>query len=758
MWFRSFVGCFGIFERTESSTFYDLDDDTDCSALQKSAETAERKLCKYCQSINIEVLGKIKGRSHAPNIETVRRNAGFCSLCRWLQSMKWYHPRAKGPLQSPKLGSLSYHIQNVCGADGKIATQLWFKTIHGLHTQPLLVFTYQGAVPAYSKIDLILTICTGDAAARYFKVPTRRTISDTSSTYTFDTAMAWLKSCQTQHDCQSIQLPLPKSTARWGNYKFQLPWDDRLWASSERSTTRTTNPSRSSTDGSWDERGNGRILPGRLVDLRQFSLLRPNQARIIDTVDIDFAKKQKKDGFYATLSYCRGSEDFYVIKELNMESAYTGIPYDNLPRTFKDAFYITKNLGVNFLWIDALCILQDSETDWKIESAKMAYIYTQAIFCIAADSSYGANGGCFNNRADQKPADGLIEIKKRLSDGTTESTLVVYKPDQEKSPTAIHDSPLSLRAWTYQERLLSTRILHYTSEQLFWECQDQLILPEDNVLIYTKPKPQINNLTTPNEALESWYCSIVEQYSSLKLSDPERDKLSGIAGLARLYHKTIQKPYVVGIWLCSSSVSPHQGLSWYLASCPIEQQPSHQRQNSFSWVSVNQPVKFLSGGNKQNFPFDIKDWTVSLKNKHDIFGSVNACSLTLNVLLKAGRLERRNCCSCENTCWVVMIKIFGEEIEIVLGTVFIDKGEDMKEQNVWSFPVSNSGVLVAVRDKEIFRRVGLVVLPRFRFKGWVDCGRCEVQEVSEREREKRFQFWKVRDWFRGCELEKIKLV
>ncbi|OCL08000.1 HET-domain-containing protein, partial [Glonium stellatum] len=79
--------------------------------------------------------------------------------------------------------------------------------------------------------------------------------------------------------------------------------------------------------------------------------------------------------------------------EANLEQSRMRLPYHNLPRTFQDAFLITKKLGLEYLWIDALCIVQDSEEDWKIESAKMPYIYSQALFCIAADSSANASSG-----------------------------------------------------------------------------------------------------------------------------------------------------------------------------------------------------------------------------------------------------------------------------------------------------------------------------------------------------------------------------
>ncbi|KAK3984096.1 heterokaryon incompatibility protein-domain-containing protein [Cladorrhinum sp. PSN332] len=876
-WFRSLVGCCSFSKRTGCSTCSnDGDDDTDSSALEqkKPAELPDKKLCKYCQSITIEALGKPKGRSHAPNIETVRRNAEFCSLCRWLQDMKWYHPRAKGqgPLQSPKLGSLSYHIRNVGGAAGEGAaattTEMWFKTIHGLHTRSMLVYTHQG-----------------DAAARYFNVPTKRMLSNTASAQTFDRARAWLKRCQTEHDCASLEIPLPNSTVHWLNRKLQLPWDEKLWAS-----------------------GGGRILPGRLIDLCNFSLSQPDQARLVDTADIEAAEKNKKHGFYSTLSYCRGGEEFLHMYKTATDnstdsSARAEIPFNSLPRTFQDAFQISKNLGVNFLWIDALCILQDDgqagsdddddDDDWDMESAKMAYIYSQAVFCIAADSSYGASGGCFNNHNNnnknsndnnnktgtgQKPADGRIEIRNRLEGGVgtstaTESTLVVHKAALGDScePAAIRDGPLARRGWAYQERILSTRVLHYTSEQLFWECRrkkgvggyhhimaeededgddDDAINASWTYARYRAPSATMNARGVKGytdacdagvdgrDAVESWCCDVVEEFSARALTNPEKDKLPALAGVARLYRKAIKRPYVAGVWLCQLGF----GLGWYLTSpAPVVVVAGTDRNNSFSWISVHghEGVKYKRGGGGNrvlygaeagagagadgvaDIPLTVEDWNVSLSNKHDVFGAVGPCSLTLRVLLKPGKLVQRKCSQCQSTCWTVVVaaeilpgdNVSGDDGVVEMGTAMMDTLGDLHPQDVWLFPISNVGrhlhiLLVSPVSVSVpvpvpsgsgsgsgsdspqggrrrrrrrrrrngtttenstcapkrFRRLGLLILPRFRFKQtdgrpWADCGRCEMMMGSSPpEREKKYQFWKMKDWFRGCEMQRIKLV
>jgi hypothetical protein len=75
-----------------------------------------------------------------------------------------------------------------------------------------------------------------------------------------------------------------------------------------------------------------------------------------------------------------------------------GIPVQSMPQTFKDAVKITRKFGIRYLWIDALCILQDSKSDWEVQATEMAAIYRNSVFTIAADNATDSSGGCFANR------------------------------------------------------------------------------------------------------------------------------------------------------------------------------------------------------------------------------------------------------------------------------------------------------------------------------------------------------------------------
>jgi hypothetical protein len=125
-----------------------------------------------------------------------------------------------------------------------------------------------------------------------------------------------------------------------------------------------------------------------------------------------------------------------------------GILLHDLPRTFQDAIYITNFLRVRHIWIDSLCIIQDSKEDWQREAAKMADIYHQSYLTIAASWAPCGNVGLFK----QTP---VLEVL-----GTIARPAIRH----------IHDDashfPLMGRAWAYQERILSPRLLHFGPQEI----------------------------------------------------------------------------------------------------------------------------------------------------------------------------------------------------------------------------------------------------------------------------------------------------
>ncbi|RMY12857.1 hypothetical protein D0866_14157 [Hortaea werneckii] len=133
-----------------------------------------------------------------------------------------------------------------------------------------------------------------------------------------------------------------------------------------------------------------------------------------------------------------------------------------LPRTYRQAVYLARQLGINHVWIDALCIVQDDNEDWQRESSRMAEIYSGAYIVFVAAAAADVEGG-LDISADLKDWRHLTEHQVRAG-----SMWVRFK-DHKSDVCAF--LPISTRAWTYQERRLAKRCLIFGESEVVWECR-----------------------------------------------------------------------------------------------------------------------------------------------------------------------------------------------------------------------------------------------------------------------------------------------
>lgn len=176
---------------------------------------------------------------------------------------------------------------------------------------------------------------------------------------------------------------------------------------------------------------------------------------------------------YAALSHCWGDHQSCITQANNLKARTAGIPWPTIPKTFQDAIRFCLELDINFLWIDALCIIQDDVADWEIESAKMADIYQNAFITLAATRASSDRGGCFDEVMQRVPQHTL----ESSLDGTARRIMVREKlthwvmPPTQRSKD-LH--PLLTRGWVFQERILSPRVLHFSSREMIWECRQEV--------------------------------------------------------------------------------------------------------------------------------------------------------------------------------------------------------------------------------------------------------------------------------------------
>ncbi|KAM6513776.1 hypothetical protein FALCPG4_014991 [Fusarium falciforme] len=171
-------------------------------------------------------------------------------------------------------------------------------------------------------------------------------------------------------------------------------------------------------------------LPSRVIDVGSEG----QDPRIVET--------NSQLGEYLTLSYCWGGISNGKTVSTNLQERLVGISLHALCKTHQDAIDLTRRLGFRYLWIDALCIVQDDTADWAAEAARMWEIYRDSALTIAADSSKSGNGGIYSRRRNELVAMGainIVEVPQRLSEDGE---------DKASSEEALAPAPaLSKSAW-----------------------------------------------------------------------------------------------------------------------------------------------------------------------------------------------------------------------------------------------------------------------------------------------------------------------
>lgn len=275
--------------------------------------------------------------------------------------------------------------------------------------------------------------------------------------------------------------------------------------------------------------------PKRLIDVGRST--RP--IRVIETQGRAFQ--------YIALSHCWGSKQPLMATKSSWNKLTVNILFDDLPPLFQDAVIITRQLGLRYLWIDSLCIIQDSLRDWETESGKMASIYQNSYVTISATNASDGGGRCLSDR--QKPVKIPYENSTKKEFALRARVYPDHHPDANGNP-ATPTGPLTSRAWALQEHVLSTRVLHYTATELMFECRTSYrceCMPERKTRITTPAL--IPRAVASKKASAIWtaWHHIVEQYSTRDLTMPG-DKLPAISGIATKIRKATHTEYIAGLW------------------------------------------------------------------------------------------------------------------------------------------------------------------------------------------------------------------
>ncbi|RFN46296.1 het-domain-containing protein [Fusarium flagelliforme] len=209
----------------------------------------------------------------------------------------------------------------------------------------------------------------------------------------------------------------------------------------------------------------------------QFMPTRLIHIRVIDGKHAAFLVQGVEPKPYVTLSHCWGPSfpPWAKTIESNLESRLSsdGIPWEELPQTFRDAIVTTTRLGFDYIWIDALCIIQDSPADWGAEAMLMSEVYSYGALMLSSDASPDTNTGFFRSASMTTlpwsvPDHGFsIKARFNLVHKTYGQMSDMYKPFDQS-----YIYPLSTRAWCYQEGRLARRIVHFSVDEVSYDCID----------------------------------------------------------------------------------------------------------------------------------------------------------------------------------------------------------------------------------------------------------------------------------------------
>ncbi|KAH8796605.1 heterokaryon incompatibility protein-domain-containing protein [Hyaloscypha finlandica] len=292
---------------------------------------------------------------------------------------------------------------------------------------------------------------------------------------------------------------------------------------------------------------------------------------------------------YAALSHCWGKSPLIQTHRDTLRDRFDAIPWKNLSKTFQDAVTTTRELGLRYLWIDSLCIVQDDPEDWARESGKMASIYEGAQVVLAASDAKDGHDGFLRPRSGSASPKSIFQ---GIESKGNPYSIRIRKGDYHKwygdalpprSRISPDSSPLSTRGWAFQERLLATRYVQFRSEELIWECRSALWC-ECGAL--TRPSQQREPLSkkafydtlgsaTHPEIFSLW-SKIVNAYAIKALTNGG-DVLPALSGLAKQFQKSNAGTYLAGLWeadfpLCllweahAVKASPYRAPSWSWAS------------------------------------------------------------------------------------------------------------------------------------------------------------------------------------------------
>ena len=356
-----------------------------------------------------------------------------------------------------------------------------------------------------------------------------------------------------------------------------------------------------------------------------FRLGKPDFFRLLDVEDLSIIEVTDAQAWsyrYLTLSYVRGDIETFKLLQNNRHKLMR--PHgllkhfrNDLPKTLRDAINVTRGFEERYLWVDSLCIEQDNDLDRRKQLGLMDRIFGNALLTIIAVDGQDANAGLSGVER------GSRHIRQISEEIQPDIRVMLPLPQIE----SVESSPWAQRAWTFQERLFSRRLVYFTANQIHWQCH-RCIASEDmtsaeagykaEISSWLTIKPQHMGIKTPKDgyvdcslrklhdgtthimrsATFMEYAKLVQHYSKRQVSR-DNDVLDAIAGLLHTFELCFKRPI-------------RHGLPQALLDAAILWRPAERLERrdcsvpSWSWAGWRGEVKYASA-----FQVEVKeDWSL----------------------------------------------------------------------------------------------------------------------------------------------------
>jgi hypothetical protein len=307
-----------------------------------------------------------------------------------------------------------------------------------------------------------------------------------------------------------------------------------------------------------------------------------------------------------------------------------GVNVDKLPPTFQQAIILTKSLGIEYIWIDSLCIIQDDDDDWANECSRMTSVYMNSFINIGANAAGDSRGGLFQQRSWKSV--GPLFVPLTCTPAGWHRKPVVLWPNPGIG-ALLDNAPLGGRGWVVQERLLAPRTVHFLKHKVIWEC-DECQASETDVtgeleyLHVSKraylavPIAQSNDASGRITQFLNTWGNIVDLYSTGKLS-VATDKLVALSGVAKYMFEHRQDNeglrYYAGHWSQDFELQ----LTWSASPFSTGSRSQTYVAPSWSWASYNGKVSFPRPYRETSL---VQLISIETFPQSDPFGAVSASS------------------------------------------------------------------------------------------------------------------------------------